>query len=527
MTNEGSRSIAVRAGSVLAALFALLLCCAPTIAADSVSSRTWKPRVTSVAVFKNGFGFFLADGETTLADGWCASKEIPPAAFGTLAFFAYDDKQLVDIVGSGPGEQVAFDGVDAPDDPAVKRARLEANLGLKMQLTYKEKEAARTSAGTLRSVGADYAILEGDSNTLAVPVAGIERMQILELPLRVHVTGEGGKAPDRARLGMGYLRKGITWIPEYTLKIIDDETAELSLRGTLVNEAEDLIHCDVNFVVGVPHFVHTDYMAPISVGQIIRTIGSTVAPPEVMAQIANRAMMFSNADGQPRIVEQPVPPATEDLAKALGNLPQLEGAAAGDYTVYTKKDLTVRRGEKAIITLLSQRIKYSHSYRWTVPGTVEHFLLLANSTNTSWTTGPCLAISQGQPLSEDTLRYTAKGASGELMVTTAVNIAHEATEVEASRKLKAYSPARDIYMDVVTLSGELKIANYESHPASIEVTVKCSGKPTEASDDGKLSVDTTNLKLTERSGSIHWAVTLKPNEKKTLTYTCERYVQSQ
>jgi len=37
---------------------------------------------------------------------------------------------------------------------------------------------------------------------------------------------------------MAYLRKGITWIPEYTLKVIDDETAELTLRGTLVNEAE-------------------------------------------------------------------------------------------------------------------------------------------------------------------------------------------------------------------------------------------------------------------------------------------------
>ena len=35
-------------------------------------------------------------------------------------------RQTVDIVGSGPGEVVEFDGRDAPNDPAAKRARLEA-----------------------------------------------------------------------------------------------------------------------------------------------------------------------------------------------------------------------------------------------------------------------------------------------------------------------------------------------------------------------------------------------------------------
>jgi len=511
--------------SVIIVALALFTCISATAsAAEDTNARLWKPRVTSVAVFKSGLGFFLGEGETALVDGWCVSKEIPPAAFGTLAFFAYDEKQIVDIVGSGPGEDVEFDGVDVANDPALKRARLEANSGLKMQLTYKEKEVSRTVAGTLKSVGPEYAILESDSNTLAVPVARIERIQILDLPIRIHVKGEGEKSPAKAKLGVGYLRKGIIWVPEYTLKVIDGETAELSLRGTLVNEAEDLVHCDVSFVVGVPHFVHADFMAPIAVGQVIRTIGAAIVPREVMNQVANRAMVV--ADGGSRVVDQPVAPAGGDLGTALGNLPQLEGAGAGDYTVYTKKDLTVRRGEKAIVTLFTQRIKYSHVYRWAVPGSVDHFLSLFNSTDTSWTTGPCLTLSQGQPLSEDTLRYTARGASGELAVTTAVNIAREATESEIDRRLKAHSPTRDVYLDLVTLKGELKIVNYEKHEASITVTAKTAGKPIEASDNGKLSVDTASLRLTERSGSIEWRVKLQPNETKTLTYTYERYVQS-
>ena len=72
--------------------------------------HVWQPRTRSVAVFKNGMGFFMREGDVKLRDGWCVAKQIPPAAFGTLAIYSHDEKQSVDIVGSGPGELVEFDG---------------------------------------------------------------------------------------------------------------------------------------------------------------------------------------------------------------------------------------------------------------------------------------------------------------------------------------------------------------------------------------------------------------------------------
>ena len=74
-----------------------------------------------MAVFKNGVGFFLRQGPATLRDGWAVAKEIPPAKFGTLAVFSTKKDELVDLVGSGPGEIVEFDGVDAPKDAETKR----------------------------------------------------------------------------------------------------------------------------------------------------------------------------------------------------------------------------------------------------------------------------------------------------------------------------------------------------------------------------------------------------------------------
>ena len=103
-------------------------------AGEDANPHLWTPRTRSVAVFKNGLGFFMREGQVRLRQGWCVAERVPPAAFGTLAVYALDEKAVVDVVGSGPGEVVEFDGRDAPDDPATKRARLEASLNLKLSV---------------------------------------------------------------------------------------------------------------------------------------------------------------------------------------------------------------------------------------------------------------------------------------------------------------------------------------------------------------------------------------------------------
>ncbi|HUT29379.1 MAG TPA: hypothetical protein VMX13_06275 [Sedimentisphaerales bacterium] len=493
----------------------------------------WKPTVKSVAVFKNGLGFFLREGKVDLREGWCVTSEVPPAAFGTLAIYSVDENHLVDIVGSGPGEIVDFDGRDAPKDSAYKRGRLESSKGLRVELTYSQKGTDRRAAGKIVSVGPDFVVLENQEHSFAVPVEGITRMQILDLPVRVHVEAEAGETPQKTTLGMAYLRKGVTWIPEYTVKVLDDTTAELTLRGSLVNEAEDLIHCDVHFVVGVPHFLHTDYMAPIAVGQAIRTIGAAVAP-QIQAQLMQRAAIVSNNDaradqfggGVYDVVERPVGDGGRDVSRLLGNLPRMEGAAATDYTVYTKKDMSLRRGEKAIVTLFVKKISYSHVYRWAPPEKMKHFLVLHNGTDTAWTTGPYLALSEGRPLSEDLLKYTPMGGNCEIPITQAINISHDKSESEIDRKLKAHEPRPDRFLDLVTIEGRLRVRNFEKESVRIIIEVSAPGKPISASEDGAIQADPSKLTLTERQGTVRWEIKLKKDEAKELTYKYERYVSS-
>lgn len=493
----------------------------------------WKPRTTSVTVFKNGMGFFMREGKVALRDGWCAAEEIPPAAFGTLMTYSHVEGEFIDVVGAGPGEIVEFDGRDAPRDAAAIRERLDAALLLRVELSYRYQGADRTAAGKLISVGPEFAILEHEGGTHAVPVAGISKMQMLDLPLRVHVAAEEPRpAPTETTLGMSYLRQGITWIPEYSLEVLDDETAQLTLRGTLVNEAEDLIRCDVNLVVGVPHFVHQDYLTPAAVGQRIRTIGAAMAPADVRTQIMSRAAIVSNSitanqfEGAPAVRDAPVAAAAGDLRAAVGNLPQLDGGAGSDFTVYTKPDVTLRRGEKAIITIFRTKIRYTHGYRWNTAQALEHYFALHNDGATAWTTGPCLAVADKQPLTEDLLKYTPKAGVAQLPVTTAVNIAHRKTEQEADRRIKAENPTSGVFLDLVTIEGRIELRNFEKRDVEIEIVNPVPGRPVSAGDEGTRTVDPTNLELLKLVGEIRWKVDLKAGESKTLTYRYERYVRS-
>jgi len=86
------KTIASKLMRVWATLGLAGLSAASTLAAESSpdeNALVWKPRVTSVAAFKNGLGFFLRQGEASLRGGWCLAGEVPPAHFGTLAIYSH------------------------------------------------------------------------------------------------------------------------------------------------------------------------------------------------------------------------------------------------------------------------------------------------------------------------------------------------------------------------------------------------------------------------------------------------------
>jgi hypothetical protein len=83
-----------------------------------------------------------------------------------------------------------------------------------------------------------------------------------------------------------------------------------------------------------------------------------------------------------------------------------------------------------------------------------------------------------------------------------------------------------VFLDLVTLEGELRLKNFEAAPAEVVVVVSVPGKPTEASDDGHRAADPSKLQLLDRAGTIRWTATLKSQETKVFKYKYERFVPS-
>ena len=203
------------------------------------------------------------------------------------------------------------------------------------------------------------------------------------------------------------------------------------------------------------------------------------------------------------------------------------GAAATDYTVYTKKDLTLRRGEKAIVTLFTRKIHYSHIYRWSPPEAMEHSLVLHNQTDTAWTTGPCLALSSDQPLSEDLLKYTPKGGRGELPVTAAINVATR--EIGAGDRPQTESLfARQQQQLLRPRHAGRQAANPQLRKAAGRDHRRQSARRQAARGVGGREdlgrSDQTAIAGAQRLGPLDRNV--EAGEEKTLTYQYERYVPS-
>jgi hypothetical protein len=501
----------------------LLLGSIAAAATESDNPHVWEPTTDSVAVFKNGIGFFVRTGEVQLRDGWCVSGPVPPALFGTFAIYALDEGYSVDIVGAGSGEQVEFDGRDAPSDEASKRARLKSCLGLNVQLTYKQNEKVHSSAGKLERVAGDYVILDSEGQLSAVPVVALNRLQILDYPLRIHV--KGAPPNGKVKLGMAYLRKGITWIPEYTLSVLDDETAQLTLRATLVNDVEELVKASVSFVVGVPSFVHADKLTPLAIGQAIRAAGTVVAGFD--SQVMSNAIMSRNDMSSDRLANEGIVGGRGvfQADSMLSNM-TTAGESLSDFTVYSIERLTLRQGEKAMVMLFSQTAPYRHHYKWESPLPLRHYLRLRNDTPTAWTTGPVIATRDQRPLCQDTIKYTARGNEYDLPVTTAVNISTQAEESEIDRELKAHEPAHRVYLDKVIIEGKLTLRNFDQQAVKLDVRRDVPGLVLSSSDDGQAAQNVHELRLTERHGSVSWQLELKGGEKRELTYRYERFVAS-
>jgi hypothetical protein len=133
-------------------------------------------------------------------------------------------------------------------------------------------------------------------------------------------------------------------------------------------------------------------------------------------------------------------------------------------------------------------------------------------------------MERGTPVAQNTLHYTAAGASTLLRLTVAPDVLSEREEWEASRQGGALQRFGHRY-DAVTIEGKLDVTNRRREAITLSIRKSLTGAVSAASDGGKTTKLATRPSAVNSASRIDWSIPLAAGEQKSVTYKYVVYVR--
>lgn len=207
-------------------------------------------RAKNIAVFKNGIGFFMREGTVRLNDGWAVTEYVPNASLGSLWIGSLDkDNILEEVIGFKEDVQRSFEAISIEE-------LLTSNIGKKVKITYGDK----IIEGTIKSVPearepdryqpklASIVIVDTGDGEVVLNKGNISKIEFPKGFSTGYLSKEKAKrirfkvatTKKEAKLGLSYLQKGINWVPSYLVNIEDSKKARITMKATLINDAEEI-----------------------------------------------------------------------------------------------------------------------------------------------------------------------------------------------------------------------------------------------------------------------------------------------
>jgi len=530
-------------------------CVVWSLAAHSGEAPEPELKTAAVAAFKNGLAFVVKQGDVRLEGGVGNLASVPNATLGSL-WIAPND------AGASLDELVAHqDKVVRQQNLTVLTDVLLANTGKVVTVidnSQKEysgeivglRQSEKSVAESVNAAGdrvvpqphpvPEFFLLKSDGKLLALYFHNIARVILPENPILQQAQEEERKAmrfkikgaTGHASLTMGYLEHGLGWTPSYLVSLQDEKTAQITMQAVLVNDAEDLKDTEFFFVVGVPNFAYANIPSPMALQQSLLEFMQAASRKDESDLRYSNALMAQRTSGI--AYEAAAAPSFSATSE------ELQGVQEEDLFLYSRKNVTLAKGERATYNVFSDTVSCQHIYEWTVEDqprvdgfgnaqnvnsasdrgpkdNVWHSLRLKNTTKFPWTSAPTMVISGTRPLSQDTVPYTPKSASSNLKLTVATDIraSHEENEVERQKEIQR---RRNYNYDQVTVEGKLTIKNYKSKEVRLSITDKVRGTVESQSDAGKADKLAEAIAVDNPLTRMTWEVSLKAGEERVIKY---------
>jgi len=521
---------------VIALLAALLGGAAVASAAAAEPRAAADLPIKEVTVFKDGHAFVLHEGKAPTDDaGRVVLDYLPAPVLGT--FWPYSADPKVKLTAVTAGRRLTTVKRTALTIPEL----LEANVGAKVRIreaakgeknppevyeaailgipTRTSEELSRTSPpGTEERPPqkGGIVLLKTADGTRAVPIANIDQVTFLDGPgpavaaeefrnlLTLQFDWAGRKPPEAADVGMMYLQRGIRWIPNYRVEIDGKGKARIKLQATLLNELADLKDVKAHLVIGVPTFAFKDTVDPISLQQAVAQLSGYFRQDTqtALAIASNTAIMGQRAYTRAGPQEGEGRPVM-DLGPEVA-----AGRKTEDLYVFTVDHISLKKGERMVVPVAEYELAYKDIYRLDLqfgppPEARQHFdsnqqlelarlmsapkamhnIRLTNKSEYPLTTAPAMILRDGKVLAQGMMKYTSVGASCDLEVTAAVDIAVEKKDKETGRTPNAANWHNQKF-DRINLAGTVHLVNHRDQAVEVEVTRHILGILDGAGQDG-------------------------------------------
>jgi hypothetical protein len=495
--------------------------------------------IREVTIFKDGHAFVVHEGTKPVnAAGDVVLDELPQPVLGTFWPYAGGKARLAAAAVGRRRVLVERTALDV-------RSLLEANPGAEVYFVDQAGRHSGTIVGVpirssdeLARTGAPGAgeslpekggviMVRTVEGVRAVPLDGIREVTFRG-DYRKTLAGEefrnlltldldwGGVAPEAtATVGMGYLQKGLRWIPSYHVTIDGAGKAVVKLEATIINDLADLSGVTANLVIGVPAFAFQGMLDPISMQAVLANVA---ARQELDRSAFSNALMSQRVSVRDAMAAE-APSETE---------PEVAGGARNeDLFVFTVRNLTLRRGERMVVPVaeaaLGYQDVYTLTYEFSPPPEVRpqvdaerseqlarrlesppvtHVLRIKNTGAHPLTTAPAMIVRDGRLLCQSTMTYTSAGGEVDLPVTAAVDVKARRTDKETRRTPDAVKWQGSLYYRV-DLEGSIELTSYKDKPVVVEVTKEVLGVLDSAAPEGA----TSQLSLQEfwsRAGRRPW-----------------------
>lgn len=487
----------------LLSLSFLAVLASAAVAQPAPRNQTFSTQMKSVAVFRDGFGYYVREGRVKLEDGWASTDLVPAAIKGTVRFYTLDPNDKIDQVVIGKENRLDFANADE-----IKK-RLADKIGLRLTIVTR---SGQRHEGELAKILDDMLLLRIGESFIGVPYNTIRTILLAGFPVRIKVSSSD---PNKTvGIGVAYLQEGIRWEPSYILDV-KGATGTLSLRASMQNTTETIKDSDVFFVVGSPFVTN-------------RGIADMLAPGAVAAPAIGVDKKDEKDEKDERERERERERRSEAEGAERGNVQNaaVTREETGELYYYKKPGLSLATSDVAMVSLLDTLVTVSPRFEWNADGEeVSYLLSLINKSKEPLTTGPVFVLENGKAIGQENVKYTPAGGTTEIRLSRGIGLKVAKTEAETKR-LAPVRVGRTDYVPVV-LKGTLTITNYKAEAVAVKVTKTVRGKVGDLSDKG--TVKNTQILNGEPNpiNDLEWTVQIPAGATKTITYTFETYMSAE